>query len=30
MGWRRLWLQGEWFGIGVTCPNQHGLFFSGW
>lgn len=30
MGWRRLWLQGEWYGIGVTRPNQHGLFFSGW
>lgn len=31
LGWGRLWVQGEWYGIGVDrgAPDS-GLFFSGW
>lgn len=31
VGWGQLWLQGEWYGIGVDRPRSDGgLFFSGW
>lgn len=32
LGWGRLWVQGEWYGIGVErhASDGGGLFFSGW